>query len=361
MTINNNLFSSLHRLWVRSRHLLRFGLLAILMGVLVVACQGSPEQNLASESSATGTDNCRLVEHDAGKTEICGQPQTVAALSPRVLDPMLALGVQPAAYAESAEVLNLDKFDNPSEQIPHLGEFITTQPINLGDRATPSLEALVEVKPDLIVGETWHKNTQTLSKIAPMLLLNNEIGKDGWSRRLQIIAQAFGREEQAEQVIAEYEQKLAEVKTKLAPVIEAYPLVLPIDPRDGGFHFESYFSDVADLLAEIGFQLVSLEDLSLEKSDDLHPLLSLEALVQLDPDIITVTSWSSSDNFYNPESDEQRRWKETPLLQKMRAVREGRTYFLHGQLWGGSMSGPIAYNLMLDQLPDLLLPLVEEQ
>lgn len=356
MIINQNSFLFLDRLWVRSRHWLKFGLLAILIGGLVVACQGSPDQNLADQSSTTETGNCRLVEHKAGKTEICGQPQTVAALSPRVLDPMLALGVQPVAYAEAA-VLNLRRFDNPSEQIPHLGDFITTKPINLGNRNTPSLEALVKVNPDLIVTE---RNYEILSKIASTLVLDNEMGKDGWLRRLKIIAQAFGREEKVEQIIAEYEQKLAEVKTKLAPVIDAYPLVLPISRRGGGFLFESFFSDVAVLLEEIGFQLVSLEDLSIERSDNLQPILSLEALTQLNPDIIIVLSHDPG-NFYNPESVDKQQWEQTPLLQKMQAVREERIYFLNSDLWGSTRAGPIAYNLMLDQLPDLLLPLIEEK
>jgi iron complex transport system substrate-binding protein len=64
----------------------------------------------------------------------------------------------------------------------------------LGDRNNPSLETLVEVNPDLIIGEAY-RDYDLFSKIAPILAVTNEIGKDGWSRRLQIIAQAFGREE----------------------------------------------------------------------------------------------------------------------------------------------------------------------
>ncbi|WP_292815165.1 hypothetical protein [Nostoc sp. JL23] len=35
-------------------------------------------------------------------------------------------------------LLRSPKFDNPSQQIPYLGNFITSQPINLGDRSSPS-------------------------------------------------------------------------------------------------------------------------------------------------------------------------------------------------------------------------------
>ena len=335
------------------------------MSILIVACQSNPGQSPASQSSVMETENCRVVEHDAGETEICGQLKTVAALSPRVLDPMLALGIQPAAYAEVADaderLLNLDKFDNPSQQIPYLGEWVTTQPINLGDRETPSLETLVEVKPDLIVASTWWQENELFSKIAPTLLLNRLYGKDAWSRRLQIIAQAFGREEQAEQIIAQYEEKLAQVRTKLAPVIATYPRILPIGTNGNVFNIHSYVSDISALLEELGFQLVLLDGLPRESPNSPStPQVSIEALTQLDPDIILVDVWNPNDR-YNPVPKIQRQWEETPLLQKMRAIQEGRIQFLDSHLWGGVISGPIAFGLMLDQLPDLLLPFVKEE
>ena len=344
-------------MFVRSRHLLPLGLLAILIGFLVVACQGSPEQNLTSQSSATETGNCRVVEHEMGKTEICGQPQIVAALSPRVLDPMLALDVQPAAYAESAEVPGLERFDNPSQQIPVLGHLVTTQPINLGSRSSPSLETLVEVGPDLILGEiNFNHNYEALSKIAPTLMLKYEPGKEGWSRHLHIVAQAFGKEEQVEQVIAEYDQKLAEVREKLVPVIAAYPRILPIgvSNRQNTFRIASYATPGAELLEEIGFELVLLDGLPREAHNSPNPPeASVEALVQLDPDIIIVSAASSA-------TDAKQQWEATPLLQRMRAVQEGRIRFVMAKRLGSTISGPISYKSMLDLLPELLLPFVEE-
>ena len=61
-----------------------------------------------------------------------------------MLSMMLALDVQPSAYAEAYLV----QFNNSSKQIPYLGNFVTTQPINLGDRNSPSLETLTLLKPD---------------------------------------------------------------------------------------------------------------------------------------------------------------------------------------------------------------------
>ena len=51
-----------------------------------------------------------------------------AALSPHILDSMLALGVQPVAYAEVIN-LNIQTYDNPTEQIPYIGKWVMTQPV----------------------------------------------------------------------------------------------------------------------------------------------------------------------------------------------------------------------------------------
>jgi ABC-type Fe3+-hydroxamate transport system substrate-binding protein len=88
-----------------------------------------------------------------GETQVCGQPQKIVALSPHLLDLLLSLDHQPAGYAEVFPFHKGKYFDNPSQQIPYLGDRVTSQPINLGNRNEPSLERLIKLKPDLILGE----------------------------------------------------------------------------------------------------------------------------------------------------------------------------------------------------------------
>lgn len=327
--------------------------------LLVVACNGNTSPNPALQSQNTALDNCRLVKHEAGETTICGQPQKVAALSPRALDVMLSLGIQPFAYAE-IRLLNLRQFDNPSQQIPYLGERITTQPMNLGDRFTPSLEKLVLLKPDLIVAvENGHDLYEQLSKIAPTLVLKNGVGKEFWQRRLQTLAQAFNREDQAQQVIAQHQQQLAKVKDQLAPVVATYPRVLPIalTPQIEPVSVYSRNSDASELLEAIGFQLVLLEQHP-QKQQRFTPQLSVEALTQLDADIIIVLT-RDPDNFYHSQEAVKQRWEEHPVLRNLHASREGRVYFVNHRLWGSNIGGPITDELMLEKLPELLLPVLE--
>jgi len=77
------------------RHSLSYFLLGVCAVLLIAACNRAPNSSATNPNS----ESCRLVQHEMGETEVCGQPQEVAALSPHILDSILALGVQPVAYA----------------------------------------------------------------------------------------------------------------------------------------------------------------------------------------------------------------------------------------------------------------------
>ena len=136
------------------RRYLSWVILGICSGILIVACgreaylEGNRIRDIPTHDLATSnsSESCRLVQHEMGETEVCGQPQKVAALSPHILESMLALGVQPVAYAEAQNV-NIQTYDSPASQIPYLGQWVTTKPIGLGDRKSPSLESLTLVQP----------------------------------------------------------------------------------------------------------------------------------------------------------------------------------------------------------------------
>ncbi|OKH29096.1 ABC transporter substrate-binding protein [Chroogloeocystis siderophila] len=155
----------------------------------------------------------------------------VAALIPHILDSILALGVQPAAYAETVR-LNLPRFDNPATQIPHLGNRITTQPVNLGDRQNPSLEALVQLKPDVIIGERWlHQDEyHLLTKIAPTLLFDDTKGeKQHWTNDITGIAQVLGREDAAQNINRSI-SATASIRQNFGNDIRIFTLFMPYYP-----------------------------------------------------------------------------------------------------------------------------------
>ena len=206
---------------IRLHRLVIIGICAV---VMIVACDRAPDFSTSDPSTPASSESCRLVEHEMGETEVCGQPQKVAALSPHILDSMLALGVQPAAYAESVN-LNIQTYDNPAKQIPYLGQWVTTQPIGLGDRKSPSLERLAQLQPDLILGEEWNNKDEysLLTQIAPTLLFSdtknpNEI--QSWQQDIQGIAKALGKQAQAAELLATFNKQILQARTALQPVLQ---------------------------------------------------------------------------------------------------------------------------------------------
>jgi iron complex transport system substrate-binding protein len=327
--------------------------LVLLLAISITACHGGNPQNPSLESGRSSSADCRVVEHTGGKTKICGKPQKIAVLEPKMLSLMLALDVQPTAYAD-AYLLRSHQFDNPSQQIPYLGNFVTTEPINLGDRNNPSLEKLTLLKPDLILGANFQEN-QLLGAIAPTVLIDNE---KSWQENLKIVAEAIDSQKNIPSIVTSQQQQLAQVRTQLAPLVKTHPRVLNVACSQSMNYIEvTYNGDTIEILEKIGFQPVLLANV--ERKLGLRPQINIETLSQLDADIVIVSTWldnwDGESTYTVPLKQLQQKWAKTPLLQNSRAWKEGRVYFVDYTLWGGVIGAPITHSLILEQLPALLL------
>lgn len=328
------------------RYLLIIGICTL---ILIVACDRSPD---FSQSALSSSESCRLVQHQMGETEVCGQPQKVAALSPHILDSILALGVQPVAYAETVN-LKIQTYDKPAEQIPYIGKWVTTKPRGLGDRASPSLERLTLIQPDLILGEEWlHQDKYPLlSQIAPTLLFSDDYQPNkpqSWQQDIQGIAQAVGKEAQAQQLLGNFEEQIATTRKVLQPVLKKYPRVFLFSSNLTTYVYTQPDSTTGILLREIGFEIVEPPGVLKEGE------MSWEMLPQIDTDLMIVLSWSD-DSFKYPEAILREKWANNLLLKSMPIFQQNRVFFVDYQLWGSNIRGPLTDRLILEALPDLLL------
>ncbi|AFY88041.1 periplasmic binding protein [Chroococcidiopsis thermalis PCC 7203] len=328
----------------RFYHSFKFCLLVILTFLTIAACYGRTTQQMAFTSAQASTSSCQVIQHISGKTQVCGQPQQVVALSPPLLDIMLALGVQPLAYAE-VDLFTRRKFDKPEAQIPFLGKYITTKPINLGSRDRPSQELLLWLKPDLILGEPeYNKNNyHLLAKIAPTLLFRIQ-EKDDWQQHISAIARALGREERAKQVIAEYKQQITQTKAALAPIAAQQRRILVLG--FGRLIADSFVLDpeefVCGILQELGFEIITVGSREQERFS-----LSLEVLPQIETDVILVLPSGN-----NTIANAQQQWSENPILRSLSADRGGKVYFTDFQLT--RIRGPIAAETFVNRMREIL-------
>ncbi|MEM1256423.1 MAG: iron-siderophore ABC transporter substrate-binding protein [Cyanobacteria bacterium P01_H01_bin.21] len=350
--------------------------LALLTTGLIVGCGRATRDDLkdsytADTSIESLASDCRVIEHDLGETEVCGQPQKVVTINAYALDLLLSLGVQPAGSTITLNVHQGEIFDNPAQQIPYLGDRVTTQPMNLGNASEPSLEKLTLLKPDLIVGQAGRvDNYDLLSQIAPTLLWRNRTAKGQWQESLRDLAIALEQSEKAEAMIQQYETRIVDARADLANVVATYPklLLLGASRLDEGVFAINADSYLGELLESIGFQLISP---SVAKA---NAPISIEALPELDDaDSIIILGYNfdvSDGRLENPASSAdttmgdllethqvqpiQQDWQESAIAQSLTASQENRVYFATFYKWNG-LNGPIGAELILEQLRQFLL------
>ena len=320
---------------------------------------GSPSAE--TESPAVASAACHTIEHTAGATEICGQPENVVVLGSNLLELMLALEVQPAGFADRFP-FHAGDYDNPAQQIPYLGPQITSQPANVGLVFSPSLEAIAKAEPDLILGSAANAaQYETLSTIAPTLLLE-------WfdtEANLQAIATAVRQPERAATLLAETQERVAAAQTDFASVITAHPqvLMLAADPQFAQLTLiTSQNSFCGSLVADLGFELVYLPELT-EAELTQPTAISLETLPQLnEADAIILLGFNDQVNqLTNMDEFEQhqlkslpQQWEENAIAQSLDASQAGRVYFIPAYLCLG-LPGPIGTELYLNELEAQLL------
>ena len=257
-----------------------------------VACGNS---NTAVESAS---NDCQNIEHDRGITEICNQPQKIVAIGPNMLELLLVLDIQPVGYADYF-ALPAEKFDRPSQQIPFLGEKVTSQPLNVGTADNPNLETITRLQPDLILGGVASNKDEydLLSQIVPTLLFTYAVD-DKWQDQIKAIAQAVGRTENAERVINEHSERIAQTKQKLQPIVAQYPrfLLIGSEQLEQGVQIDPYNHDsfCSGLLEDMGFEMVFPPDSRGQEGKG--GAVSIEVLSQLEADSIMVQRYNSKFN-----------------------------------------------------------------
>ncbi|NET07717.1 MAG: iron-siderophore ABC transporter substrate-binding protein [Symploca sp. SIO2B6] len=321
--------------------------------LLISACSSNSPSLLVGKNDITSSSeelssrsSCLVVKHYFGKTEICGQPQRLVALDPHALDLMLSLDIQPVGYAET-RYLAEKNFGQPIRQIKYFSDRLTVNPINIGTRQSPSLETIIKLKPDLIVGQLRDPSLYAnLSKIAPTLFPLKNFNDYHWQEKLITLGQITNLSQNAQRIVTQHNQKIAQVKVKLNRITRNSKVLLlgMSAPESIKIVTDKHFAGA--LLENIGFKLVIPQ----QPEPNLTLInISLEGLPQLDADTIIVMA-----NSYSSVAQVKREWALDPILRSLNASKTGHVYFVDGQLWG-RIRGPLATELIIDQVGKIFL------
>jgi ABC-type Fe3+-hydroxamate transport system substrate-binding protein len=178
---------------------------------LALAGCGTTEE--AADGSTTGSGSGgQITVTDGTGTEITldGPATKVVGTEWNVVGDLVSLGVEPVGVAD------VEGYEAWSSAVP-----LTGDPTDIGTRGEPSVETVASLAPDLIVATTDlpADAVEQLRDIAPVLQVVSADASDQIGRmtgNLELIAQATGTEDEADQVIADYEQAVADGTKALA-------------------------------------------------------------------------------------------------------------------------------------------------
>jgi iron complex transport system substrate-binding protein len=334
-------------------------LIAALTASLLVACIQNPESKPDRPQSSFASTQCRTVQHSLGETEICGKPQRIVALGSNALESLVDLRIQPVGFADHV-TYDQEDYTDPKQQIPYLGKYIPHPLVNLGSAYMPSIEKILKMQPDLIVGTEGNSESQyqLLSKITPTIILKWEDAEAS----LRTIARVFNRSQEAEERLSEKARNVEATRRDFSKVVANSPklLLLSLTGLEEIYLGTHGHGRCSSLLKNLGFQLVDLPEYKMSQSEALIPisLENLPALNHADHILLLGNDFNSLNSNTSFEDHQlahvKRTWKENMIAQRLTASRNGRVYFIPAYLCLG-LPGSIGTKLYLAELKKQIL------
>jgi iron complex transport system substrate-binding protein len=297
--------------------------------LFAIACYSPviPTLNL----SANDSPYCQVVRHQLGETCVPHVPKRIVALAPEIVDPLLALDIQPIgiavfSYKGVEDLAGL--ISNDIKGIPKVG--VAFQ---------PSLERITNLNPDLILGMPYHAAIyRQLSLIAPTVLVEHQ-RNEPIKNYLRYFAKVLDKEVEAEKILSQYQARISKLQKQMnqqAQEIEVTVLM----------HYDSIFllpepsRATHELFSDIGF----IDNVSNTSSD----LNVTETLDQYDADILFIISGYGEKSKSSPFQN--------PLIAALNSVKDDRAYIVDAYKW--YPAGILGLNRLLD---DMLKYLLNEQ
>ncbi|MEF2967099.1 ABC transporter substrate-binding protein [Paenibacillus sp. M1] len=205
-----------------------------------------------------------------------------------------------------------------SGEFPELFKSITENAESIGEKTEPNFETILSLKPDVILGSTKFKPEvmEQLNKIAPTIPYSH-ISTD-WESNLRLLGELSGKQDQAEQEIAEYKEDLETAKSQLTDSVKNAKVVA-VRIRAG----EAYIYP-----QDVFFNPVLYQDLGLAVPAEVaaakaQELVSKEKFAEMNPDYLFV-QFSPDENKDNTTALED--FQNDPIIKSINAVKNGKLF-----------------------------------
>ncbi|WP_320782835.1 iron-siderophore ABC transporter substrate-binding protein [Streptomyces sp. CRN 30] len=260
------------------------GTLAVALLGALAACGSSDDSADAADASASSSASGAFpakVETKFGTVTVESEPKRVVALGWGDAETALALGVQPVGQSDWLA------FGGDGVG-PWAKDLYKESPQTIGT-LEPEYEKIAALKPDLILdvkSSGDQTRYDTLSKIAPTIGVpeGGDQYKTGWKTQTTMVAQALGRADEGEELLADVEEKFT-AATEEHPEFEGRTITVGSRTSAGWGAYVSG-TDRVDFVERLGFE--NNPKVEAEAGKDFSVSVSEENLEMLDADLVVM-------------------------------------------------------------------------
>ena len=255
----------------------------IVMGLLVGTIASIGCGNVTTKTEENNGNDEIVINHELGTTILEETPENIAVLELSFLDSLYNLDIDPIAIAD----------DNDPKKVSDVTEGELVDYTSVGKRMEPSLEELSMMDLDLIIADVSRHSEiyEDLNKIAPTIVLKSiDSSYEEYKENFKTIAKAVGKENEATEKVEE----------------------LTVSPKNDAYTAHTSSSFVGQVLEKAGF-------VNAVQSEEFEQSLSLEQLVEINPDIIIYMRDDKDKTIYS-------QWKDTELYNSLDAVKNDQVF-----------------------------------
>jgi iron complex transport system substrate-binding protein len=267
----------------------------------------------------------RVIRTAMGDVKLEKKPERVVVLDSGELDNVVALGVRPVGVAYT-------------EGSPRMPEYLAAragEPANVGTINSLNLEAIHNLKPDLILGSKLRAEGQyeQLKQIAPTVF-SVRPGYT-WKENFLLNAAALDKTEEATRQLNDYLARARALGAKLGP---DKPVISMVRFLPGKIRLYANQSLIGTILKDVGLPRPANQDI-----DELAAEISEERITEADADRIFVGVYGPADKTAVDKVTNN------PLWKNLNAVKNGKAITVSDETWFLGL-GVEAANMVLSDL-----------
>ncbi|MBA2942837.1 iron-siderophore ABC transporter substrate-binding protein [Paenibacillus sp. CGMCC 1.16610] len=302
--------------------------LALVLTFALSACGTSAtttKESASSPAAPAATAGEKTIKHAMGTVTLKKKPERVVVLFNGMTDITAHLGVKPVGSVQSWE--EKPWYNYLRAKMDGVKD--------LGEETQPNVEAIIALKPDLIIGTKarHEKLYPQLNSIAPTIITEEIFD---WKANLKYASDALYMKEEGDKILADWDKKVAEFKQKAGDKLAKTEVSIVRFERDGSARF--YATGFAGtIFKELGLARPKAQ--ILEPGKAVLNLTTKEQMPSLDGDyIFDITRLNAEEPAVEKSQND---WTAHPLWKNLKGVKNGKYFKVDAITWnlaGGSMA-----------------------